>query len=79
MSFGFETLRDDWRWEGGGLIVWKLNEVKLYDVSPVTLATYPQTDVAARSLFIDKIAVLRQAAALAADPTSFLATRRFSA
>jgi uncharacterized protein len=45
----------------------ELIEVKLYDVSPVTFAAYPQTDVAARSLFNDKIAALRQAAAAPPD------------
>lgn len=50
MSFGFMTLRDDWRVEGGGLVVRTLKEVQLFDVSPVTFPAYPQTDVSGRAL-----------------------------
>ncbi len=49
MSFGFRTRKD--RWETvGGKEVRVLLDVDLLDVSPVTFAAYPQTDVAVRSL-----------------------------
>ena len=61
MSFGFRTLRDDWRLEAG-LVIRELIEVQLFDVSPATFPAYPQTDVAARGLFESKISELKKAA-----------------
>ncbi len=49
MSFGFRTVRDDWRVEGG-LAVRELIQAQLFDVSPVTYPAYPDTDVARRAL-----------------------------
>lgn len=49
MSFGFSTLQDKWA-KIDGEWVRTLLEVELYDVSPVTYAAYPQTDVAVRAL-----------------------------
>lgn len=49
MSFGFNVLGEHWVKEGGENIR-TLDEVKLWDVSPVTFPAYPQTDVAVRSL-----------------------------
>lgn len=48
-SFGFYTRNDKWAKVDGEWIR-TLLEVDLFDVSPVTYAAYPQTDVAARSL-----------------------------
>jgi HK97 family phage prohead protease len=49
MSFGFDTLDDEWAMENGENMR-TLKRVKLYDVSPVTYPAYPQTDVNTRSL-----------------------------
>jgi len=49
MSFGFETVRDEWE-KGPDDEVWRtLVEVKLFDVSPVTFPAYPQTSAQVRS------------------------------
>ena len=52
MSFGFRTIKDEWHTDQAGKTVRTLHEVELFDVSPVTFAAYPQTDVsvAKRSL-----------------------------
>jgi HK97 family phage prohead protease len=49
MSFGFDTLDDDWAVENGETVR-TLRRVKLHDVSPVTFPAYPGTDVNVRSL-----------------------------
>lgn len=51
MSFSFRTITDEWN-QVDGETVRTLREVELFDVSPVTFAAYPQTDVviAQRSL-----------------------------
>ena len=62
MSFGFRTLREDWRIESG-LVVRELIEAELFDVSPVTFPAYPQTDVSsreARSFYSGKMESLQQ-------------------
>lgn len=53
MSFGFEVIRDSWDTEevhdehsDGDTVVRTLHEVRLWEVSPVTFAAYPATDVA---------------------------------
>jgi len=51
MSFAFQTIRDSWENEGEKNAVRTLEEVELYDVSPVTYPAYPQTDVKVRSVF----------------------------
>lgn len=48
MSFAFRTISDTWEETDDGQIR-TLNEVELFDVSPVTFPAYPQTDIAARS------------------------------
>lgn len=50
MSFGFETIADEWMKNAAGEYTRTLVEVKLWDVSPVTFPAYQQTDIAARSL-----------------------------
>lgn len=49
MSFAFYTIKDKWETTNGETIR-TLEEVELLDVSVVTVAAYPQTDVAVRSL-----------------------------
>lgn len=50
MSFGFETIQDDWDQGDPKDVIRTLREVKLYDVSPVTFPAYPQTTVGVRTL-----------------------------
>jgi len=53
-SFGFQTVQDKWEMkEGKDLDERTLVEVKLFDISPVTFAAYPQTDVKVRTLLYD--------------------------
>jgi HK97 family phage prohead protease len=47
MSFGFVTIRDSWEHKKNESIR-TLEEVKLFDVSPVTYPAYPQTSVKVR-------------------------------
>ena len=49
MSFGFETIRDSWQTVDEESIR-TLEEVSLFDVSPVTFPAYPQTTVQTRSV-----------------------------
>ncbi len=49
MSFGFETLIDEWDKSDEKNEIRTLKKVKLYDVSPVTFPAYPQTSVGVRS------------------------------
>lgn len=51
MSFAFSSVADSWDNEKN---VRTLNEVKLYDVSPVTYPAYPQTDIKARNILSKK-------------------------
>lgn len=63
MSFGFQTITDQWRTVDGGTVR-ELVEVDLFDVSPVTFPAYPQTDVSARSFY-----EARMKAALEKEPS----------
>jgi uncharacterized protein len=49
MSFGFETVRDEWLSSSDHGVVRTLVEVKLFDVSPVTFPAYPQTSAQVRA------------------------------
>ena len=49
MSVGFRTISDEWRIEDG-VPIRDLIEAQLFDVAPVTMPAYPQTDIAVRSL-----------------------------
>lgn len=49
MSFGFRTIEDRWSVEDGQTVR-TLVKAQLLDVSPATFASYPQTEVAVRSL-----------------------------
>jgi hypothetical protein len=49
MSFGFRTVKDDWE-QGDGGTIRTLQQVSLYDVSPVTFPAYPATHVQMRDL-----------------------------
>lgn len=49
-SFGFKAIDDDWDEDDEGRLVRTLNEVRLYDVGPVTFPAYTDTEVDLRSL-----------------------------
>lgn len=52
MSFGFSVRPggQDWAKDDEGRVIRTLKKLRLFDVSPVTYAAYPQTDVAVREL-----------------------------
>lgn len=51
MSFAFRVVKENWEHgEGGEPDIRTLQEVELFDVSPVTYPAYKQTDVGLRSL-----------------------------
>ena len=52
MSFGFETVRDEWLITKDEILR-SLLEVRLFDVSPVTFPAYPQTSVGVRSKLVE--------------------------
>jgi len=54
MSFGFETIKDEWHHEQGKESIRTLLEVKLFDISIVTFPAYPQTSVKVRD-YIDAL------------------------
>ena len=60
MSFGFDTVRDRWE-QRGELVVRYLDEVKLYEVSQVTFAAYPQTSAHVREHVKELRAAMQQA------------------
>lgn len=49
MSFGFETLDDDWNIQGGEEVR-TLLRVRLFEISPVMFPAYTQTSVEARAI-----------------------------
>lgn len=49
MSFGFDVVKDRWI-ENDAMPIRELVEVRLWDISPVAYAAYPETDVAVRSI-----------------------------
>jgi HK97 family phage prohead protease len=49
MSFGFQTVKDEWRTDGEEKIR-DLIEARLLDISPVTFPAYPQTTVSVRNM-----------------------------
>lgn len=56
MSFGFRVKEGGQKWlRDGQNVIRTLSKLKTFDVSPVTFAAYPQTDVGVRSLndFLD--------------------------
>lgn len=55
MSFGFQTVRDEWFEEDDGTIVRELFEVKLRDVSTVTFPAYVETDAGVRAANYDQL------------------------
>jgi HK97 family phage prohead protease len=48
-SFGFETVRDEWTFDNEGNATRSLQEVKLFEVSPVVFPAYERSDIEARS------------------------------
>ena len=59
MSFAFQVVREEWR-QDGEQILRSLNEVRLYQVSPVAFPAYPQTSAFVRSK-INESTVARRA------------------
>jgi hypothetical protein len=56
MSFGFRTIKDNWMKDHDtGKVIRELLEVQLFEVSPVAMPAYPQTDAQVRSLETDKL------------------------
>ncbi len=51
MSFAFSVVREEWGDPDDGMPVRELQEVKLFDVSPVTYPAYEGTDVSVRGAF----------------------------
>lgn len=49
-SFGFETIRDSWDYAEDGTATRTLQEVRLFDVSPVTFPAYPASEADKRAL-----------------------------
>jgi len=66
MSFAFKTIKDSWENQDKKESIRTLEEVDLFDVSPVAYPAYPQTDVKVRSfleeagLDVDKLAVIME-------------------
>ncbi len=50
MSFGFEVVKESWEERKGDVPLRTLENVKLWDISPVTFPFYTDTDVALKSL-----------------------------
>lgn len=68
-SFGFETVRDDWKYDDAGNATRSLQEVKLFEVSPVVFPAYERSDIEARS-------VMEQIKAAGIGPDELLALLR---
>lgn len=71
MSFGFRTVTDEWRMQDG-VPLRRLDEVELFDVSPVTYPAYGQTSVDVRSR---AQALVQEDRDVLAVPTSVLRAR----
>jgi len=72
MSFGFRVLPEGSKWhlEDGG-VVRTVSAVDLFDVSPVTFAAYPQTDVGVRAeLRSVAAAKLKELSAIVTEPSA---------
>lgn len=52
MSFGFTVVRDRWEEDEDGRVIRTLEEVRLFDVSPVTFPAYPETSAEARGSIV---------------------------
>jgi len=50
MSFGFQIVREKWEERSDGTVLITLVEIKLFEISPVTLPAYADTTISARSL-----------------------------
>lgn len=48
-SFGFDIIKEETDWRDDGTVKWTIEEVELYEVSPVTFPAYEDTAVQARS------------------------------
>jgi len=77
MSFGFEIQKESrLKGEGGELDLFTLEEVKLWDVSPVTFPFYAQTDVSLHSR--EAWAIAQRRASIPAGLRASLLRREFN-
>lgn len=72
MSFGFYTIRDKWEMDDDEELIRTLQEVELFDVSPVTYPAYPQTTVQLRSILEKQLDELDTANFSEAERTALL-------
>jgi HK97 family phage prohead protease len=70
MSFGFTVEKESWGADGGDDIR-TLEQVKLYDVSPVTFPAYTETDCGLRSYEAHKKEQAKREAELAKQKAEF--------
>lgn len=63
-SFGFRTIKDDWKRLDDGLYVRELHQVDLFDVGPATFPAYTGTSAEARELAAGLLAEARRRAGL---------------
>lgn len=63
MSFGFRTIKDRWGQTSDGKVLRELIEVQLFEVSPVAMPAYPQTDAQARSIPDELLPIVAEMAA----------------
>jgi len=70
MSFAFKTIKDSWENQDKKESIRTLEEVELFDVSPVTYPAYPQTDVKVRSILEDAGLDINRLAVVMEKPTA---------
>jgi len=69
-SFGFEVMRDDWEYDEEGNATRHLEEIRVFEFSPVVFPAYQESEAEARS------ALAHVKASLGADATELLAILR---
>ena len=70
MSFAFKTIKDSWENQDKKESIRTLEEVDLFDVSPVAYPAYPQTDVKVRSILEDAGLDVNRLAVVLEKPTA---------
>lgn len=59
-SFGFEAIHDDWEYDKDGNAVRHLEEIRVFEFSPVVFPAYQESDVDARSALAQATATVGQ-------------------